>query len=43
MRKNEGNERKSVDQNSINAISRIYADFEQNSVSDIFEYTGMNI
>ena len=39
MRKNEGNKRKFVDQDSINAISRIYADFEESSVSKIFDYT----
>lgn len=39
MRKNEGNKRKFIDQNSIDAISRIYADFEQSSVSKIFDYT----
>ena len=39
MRKNEGNKRKFIDQNSIDEISRIYADFEESSVSKIFDYT----
>lgn len=39
MRKNEGNKRKFIDQDSIDEISRIYADFEQSSVSKIFDYT----
>ena len=39
MRKNEGNKRKFIDQNSIDEISRIYADFEESSVSKIFNYT----
>ena len=39
MRKNEGNKRKFIDQDSIDEISRIYADFEPSSVSKIFDYT----
>lgn len=39
MRKNEGNKRKYIDQGSIDEISRIYADFEESSVSKIFDYT----
>ena len=39
MRKNEGNKRKFIDQDSIDEISRIYADFEESSVSKIFDYT----
>ena len=39
MSKNEGNKRKFIDQNSIDEISRIYADFEESSVSKIFDYT----
>jgi type I restriction enzyme M protein len=39
MRKNEGNKRKFIDQNSIDEISRIYADFEESPVSKIFDYT----
>ena len=39
MRKNEGNKRKFVDQDSIDAITRIYADFEESPISKIFDYT----
>lgn len=39
MRKNEGNKRKFIDQDAIDEISRIYADFEESSVSKIFDYT----
>lgn len=39
MRKNEGNKRKFVDQNSIDEITRIYADFQENPISKIFDYT----
>ncbi len=39
MRKNEGNKRKFVDQNSIDEITRIYADFQESPISKIFDYT----
>lgn len=39
LRKNEGNKRKFIDQDSIDVISRIYANFEESSVSKIFDYT----
>jgi type I restriction enzyme M protein len=39
MRKNEGNKRKFIDQNSIDEITRIYADFEESPISKIFDYT----
>lgn len=39
MRKNEGNKRKFIDQSSIDEISRIYADFNESSVSKLFNYT----
>ncbi|MCL7997707.1 type I restriction-modification system subunit M [Brucella sp. 21LCYQ03] len=39
MRKNEGNKRKLIDENAIETISQIYADFEPSSVSKIFDYT----
>lgn len=39
MRKNEGNKRKFVDQNSIDEITRIYADFQESPISKIFGYT----
>lgn len=39
MRKNEGNKRKLVDQNSIDEITRIYADFQESPISKIFDYT----
>ncbi|UXN05406.1 type I restriction-modification system subunit M [Bartonella sp. HY761] len=38
MRKNEGNKRKFVDQNSIDDITRIYADFAESPISKIFDY-----
>ncbi|WP_395147908.1 N-6 DNA methylase (plasmid) [Moraxella atlantae] len=39
MRKNEGNKRVEIDQNAIDEITRIYADFEPSEVSKIFDYT----
>ncbi|MBW4018571.1 SAM-dependent DNA methyltransferase [Moraxella osloensis] len=39
MRKNEGNKRVQIDQNAIDEITRIYADFEPSEVSKIFDYT----
>lgn len=39
MRKNEGNKRKLIDEDAIEKISQIYADFEPSSVSKIFDYT----
>lgn len=39
MRKNEGNKRKFVDQNSIDEITRIYTDFQESPISKIFDYT----
>ena len=39
MRKNEGNKNKFIDQNAIDDITRIYADFEESPVSKIFDYT----
>lgn len=39
MRKNEGNKRIFIDQNAIDEISRIYADFQESNVSKIFDYT----
>lgn len=39
MRKNEGNKRVEIDQNAIDEINRIYADFEESAVSKIFDYT----
>ncbi|WP_327858361.1 class I SAM-dependent DNA methyltransferase [Acinetobacter guillouiae] len=39
MRKSEGNKRIYIDQNSINEITRIYADFQESPISKIFDYT----
>lgn len=39
MRKNEGNKRVMIDQNAIDEITRIYADFEPSEISKIFDYT----
>ncbi|WP_431605432.1 HsdM family class I SAM-dependent methyltransferase [Acinetobacter seifertii] len=39
MRKNEGNKRIYLDDNSIAEITRIYADFEESELSKIFDYT----
>ncbi|EXH48333.1 N-6 DNA Methylase family protein [Acinetobacter baumannii 1412924] len=39
MRKNEGNKRTYLDDDSIAEITRIYADFEENEISKIFDYT----
>lgn len=39
MRKNEGNKRVQIDQNAIDEITRIYADFEPSDVSKIFDYS----
>lgn len=39
MRKNEGNKNKFIDQQSIDEITRIYADFEETPISKIFDYT----
>lgn len=39
MRKNEGNKRVQIDQNAIDEITRIYADFEPSEISKIFDYT----
>lgn len=39
MRKNEGNKRTYLDENSIAEITRIYADFEESEISKIFDYT----
>lgn len=39
MRKNEGNKRIELDQESIDNITRIYTYFEENAVSKIFHYT----
>ncbi|MCU4364959.1 type I restriction-modification system subunit M [Acinetobacter variabilis] len=39
MRKNEGNKRTYLDDDSIAEITRIYADFEESEISKIFDYT----
>jgi len=39
MRKNEGNKRIFINQESIDEICRVYSDFEESPISKIFDYT----